>query len=345
MNEITELTRFREAIPDDPAARARVRNRLMSRTLGHEPLPRAPRRTRRRVVIATAAAAVVAAGGLVVVDSLRIGDRPVGASAEAATLLRQAADAASGSTDPVVGPDEYVRVTTVAVQASASDDDIWLEIQTNELFVPGDSAREWVMRQGPRQPYRPEDAELAAEHGREGGTEGYTARAVDGHFILAVPPLEDWESPTHAFLAGLPRDPQRLLDQLRRYGDHPSRDWQALAVIARVLRTGLAPGDLRAALFQAAALIPGVELIEDQANLDGRTGVAVGYDHGPALFGERFEMIFDPDTGTLIGERSVLVDRDLGPLLPIGSAIGWSAVTTDVVPAEDVDAIPADPRD
>jgi hypothetical protein len=343
MNEIAELTRFREAMPDDPAARMRARNRLVSRTLGSRPAPRTPR-IRRRLVIAAAAAAVVAAGGVVAVDSLLIGDRPVGASAEAATLLRQAADAAIGSTDPAVGPDEYLRVTTMAVYASLTQDESfnevgWLEISTDELFMPGDPAAEWVLRRSPRVPYRPEDAALAAEHGVAGGMEGFTQRGA------GAIGTGDWQSPTPEFLAGLPRDPAELLDLIHRdAGDAgPSRDGEALVYVADVLRSGIVPGDLRAALFQAAALIPGVELVDDQANLNGRTGVAVG--RYESANGQRQEIIFDPETGLVIGEREILVDHGIGPLLPVGTAWSWTAVTTDVVPADVVDAIPADPLD
>lgn len=347
MNEITELTRFREAVPDDPAARARARNRLVSRTLGNGPLPRIPGRrravTRRRLVIATAAV-VVAAGAVVAADSLLVGDRPVGASAEAAALLNQAADRAIGSTDPVVGPDEYLHVTTVAVYAGAIEDAVWLETYTDELFVPGDPAKEWVLRRSPQVPYRPEDAELIEEHGLEAGGEGFTERAVEGAFF-GQPSLASWQAPTPEFLAGLPRDPAELLDLIHQdAGDSgPSRDGEALVYIADVLRSGIVPGDLRAALFQAAALIPGVELVDEQANLNGQTGVAVGR-YEPEN-GERQEIIFDPDTGMVIGERDVVVDQRYEGPLPIGTAVGWTAVSTEVVPATTVDEIPADPME
>jgi hypothetical protein len=101
------------------------------------------------------------------------------------------------------------------------------------------------------------------------------------------------------------------------------------------------PGDLRAALFQTAALIPGVELFDDQANRNGQTGVAVGrYEAG---WGTRQEIIFDPDTGLSIGEREVPVDEGSGQ--PVGDPIGWTAVVTEVAPASAVDEIRADPMD
>jgi RNA polymerase sigma-70 factor (ECF subfamily) len=49
-----------------------------------------------------------------------------------------------------------------------------------------------------------------------------------------------------------------------------------LTFIGDLLRTGLVPADLRASLYKAAALIPGVTITDTQATLDGRTGIATG---------------------------------------------------------------------
>jgi RNA polymerase sigma-70 factor (ECF subfamily) len=342
MNDLTELERFRAELPDDPAARAIARRRLVDRTLEPQRRSRTPVPARRRLVLVTAAA-VVAAGGLVAVDTLVLGDRPVGASAEATSLLEQAAERAIGSSDPVVGPDEYLRVTTVAVYATMTIDDSWLKTYTEELFVPGDPDREWVLRRSPRVPYRPEDAELAERYGLP-ESEGFTERARDGGFF-GEPVTPSWQTPTAAFLADLPRDPQRLLERIRHDAADagPSRDGEALVLIADMLRSGIVPGDVRAALFRAAALIPGVELVDEQANLNGQVGVAVGRYEPNA--GDRNEIIFEPDTGMVIGERQILVDRGYGPHLPVGSAIAWTAVATEVVPAGEVDEIPADRMD
>jgi hypothetical protein len=47
---------------------------------------------------------------------------------------------------------------------------------------------------------------------------------------------------------------------------------EAFVTIADGLRTGVVPADLRAALYKAAALIPGVTVGDRQATVDGRTG-------------------------------------------------------------------------
>ncbi|WP_123704035.1 hypothetical protein [Rathayibacter sp. PhB127] len=85
---------------------------------------------------------------------------------------------------------------------------------------------------------------------------------------------------------------------------------------------------MRASLYQAAALIPGVEFIEDQATLDGRTGTAIGRVETNANF--RQDIIIDPDTGLFIGERTTQLTAEDG--IPADTITGWSAVTTTVVP-------------
>jgi RNA polymerase sigma-70 factor (ECF subfamily) len=53
--------------------------------------------------------------------------------------------------------------------------------------------------------------------------------------------------------------------------------------------------------------------------------VAVGRDE---TNGVRQEIIIDPDTGLLIGERELLLQASDG--LPAGATMGWTAVTTTV---------------
>ena len=60
---------------------------------------------------------------------------------------------------------------------------------------------------------------------------------------------------------------------------------------------------LRAALYKAAALIPGVSVTDDQAALDGQSRVAIGRVEG--ALNVRQDITIDPTTGQLIGEREV----------------------------------------
>ncbi|WP_159803608.1 hypothetical protein [Arthrobacter zhaoguopingii] len=93
------------------------------------------------------------------------------------------------------------------------------------------------------------------------------------------------------------------------------------------LRSGVLPADVWASLYQAAALIPGVEFVEDQATLDGCTGTAIGRVEINGNF--RQDIIVDPDTGLFIGERRTELTAHGG--IPANTITSWSAVTTTVV--------------
>lgn len=120
-------------------------------------------------------------------------------------------------------------------------------------------------------------------------------------------------TPTYRFLAGLPTDPERLLAVIRRdaelnHGEGSDSttgpDQQAFVMIGDLLRTSVAPADVSAALYRAAARIPGVVVVPDAVDAVGRRGVAVARAHD----GERSEWIFDKGTARLLGERTVLLE-------------------------------------
>ena len=119
-----------------------------------------------------------------------------------------------------------------------------------------------------------------------------------------------------------------LLAEVRRQtnGKGQSDDGEALVFIADLLRTGLVPADLRAALYKTAALIPGVSVTDDQATLDGRKGIAIG--RVETTSHRRQDIIIDPTTGLLIGEREVLTEPR--GLVPAGTATTWTAIETSI---------------
>ena len=90
-----------------------------------------------------------------------------------------------------------------------------------------------------------------------------------------------------------------------------------------MLRETYASPELRAALFQIASGLPGVELIGDVTDEEGRPGVAVGYPSD----GLRHDLIFDPNTSVLLGERTVVTDpssSEEAQHLRVGDVIGWA---------------------
>jgi hypothetical protein len=121
--------------------------------------------------------------------------------------------------------------------------------------------------------------------------------------------------PTYRFLQSLPTDPHALLNLIERQmqGQLP-RPEEAFTTIGDMLGGAIAPPPVSAALYRAAALIPGVTVIGDATDAIGRHGVAVAY----TFRGIRTEWIFSKKTFRYLGNRDVNVTN--------GSSAGVSAV-------------------
>ncbi|HEY1514907.1 MAG TPA: hypothetical protein VGF91_00730 [Solirubrobacteraceae bacterium] len=92
-----------------------------------------------------------------------------------------------------------------------------------------------------------------------------------------------------------------------RAGGHDWRD---------ELRNRPAPAALRAALYRTLALVPGIHLVGPTQDSIGRRGVAVAFTHD----GLEDELIVDPDTATMLEERSIVSDPAKFPVgLPRGA--------------------------
>lgn len=272
---------------------------------------------------AAAAVLVVLVGG----DVVGLAGWRGSATAEAAEVLSTAAETAITSTDPVVKPGQYLRIKSTNVWSTETvtqdgQSYQWLDTEKMDMYIPADRTAEWVWQRSGRIPTVFFDARAEA-YVRDQNVQPHPEllRASKGEFYGQPGGIytEDMSS--------LPRDPHRLLNSIykRTLGKGQSVDGEALVFIADLLRTGIVPADLRAALYKAAAMIPGVTVMEGQANLEGRTGVAIGRDEGTF---SRQEIIIDPQTGQLIGERQV-VTRDYG-VIPAGTALGWTAIETSV---------------
>jgi hypothetical protein len=329
MDDLDLLSRMRADLPaPDPLVLRRVRRQLLARAAG--PPVTAVRSRRRRLAVAAGLAALLA-GGLVAADALTSNGRPVtGAAADAAELLRLAADRTVAVPDPRPGPGQYRYVVThawygteiVGVPGDRGRNVFFLTEQRYEVWIPTEESRTWYWRY--TRPlaakfFSPADERLVRralpDELRLGvelytGTGGVQTREVTPgvgdqvHIPGNQVPQAGWETPSSAWLATLPRDPAALLARIYHdtAGAGPDRDTEAFVTIGDVLRSGLVPADLRAALYRAAAWIPGVRLVDRTANLDGRPGVAVGRGN-PG--GARDEIIFDREAGQFIGERSV----------------------------------------
>ena len=301
--------------------------------------------TRRRPVLrrigysaACTAVAVTLVTGLIMSDMVGLAGWRGGADPAAAAVLREASALAIATSDPVLKPGQYLRVNTTAVYsdtAAAEPDNRqigFLTISEDQLYIPADLNDDWVWMRGLRKPYQSFGAE--SEAAMQAEWEGHlekrapdyqeNVRAAGGAFYGG-------SGPDLEMLDALPRDPYLLLNNIYRtnLGQDPSPDGSAFEWISRTLRGGGIPADLRGALYEAAALIPGVTITEGAATLNGRTGISIGRTEPGSPWRE--DLIIDPKTGELIGERDVVVEYDGVSLFPAGTIEGWTSVTTTVV--------------
>jgi RNA polymerase sigma-70 factor (ECF subfamily) len=340
MDELDLLRTLRSDAPAlaDGARRAALtalRERIASP--GRTDFSRAMRTTDRRPVIALLGVAAAAALVLTLVMTNLVGlaGWRGGADSAAAAVLNRAADQVV-FTDAELDPHQYLLIERAQQHVSTivNDDDppiSYFETERSELYVPAIRSLDWVWIRPRRElvgVITPGGQSIVngAFQGmaQQFGDSPERLRAPGGAFygVTTDGPWGDYDD--------MPRDPYRLLNHIYRVtlGAGPSPDGEALVFIADTLRQGTAPADLRRALLQAATMIPGVTVTDEQANLDGRIGIAVGRDEENS--GIRQELIFDQESGDLIGERRVVIG-DTGLGLDIGTVYSWSSTRTSVV--------------
>ncbi|MDG4781397.1 CU044_5270 family protein [Micromonospora sp. WMMD961] len=291
-------------VPALPAVRRQaLRHHLMSE------IGRPVRRPRRMLVLAPAAGvltAVVAAG--VVTQPWAPDSAPLvvevapGEHGGAALLLNRMAEAAGDEPGPTSGEGEgegeYVYIRSRGAYAELGDGPARLQpVRERELWIPRYEPGEGLLRE-PR---------------------------FDGPLSEVIPRQSrlDDVTPNAAFV-DLPTDPDALLAKLYQErgerGRGNSRDGAAFTAIGDILRESLVPPQTSAALYRAAAKIPGVEMVRGVTDAAGRRGIAVGHTE----LDRRDEWIFDERTYEYLGERSYLVADT--PDGPAGTVLGTTAV-------------------
>ncbi|MGW5865748.1 CU044_5270 family protein [Streptomyces sp. NPDC055239] len=138
-------------------------------------------------------------------------------------------------------------------------------------------------------------------------------------------PLPD-SAANYRNLAKLPTDPVNMLDWLHKVSDGgKSEDQNTFVLVGDLSYESLMPPKQAAALYLAASKIPGVELIDDVADAEGRRGVAIAREDD----GVREELIFDKETKQFLGEREVATKDAYG--FKKGDVTGRSAILERVV--------------
>ena len=252
--------------------------------------------TLRLAAAVVAVVAVVAAVQVVDVGPSVVRDRAGGgAPASAAELGALAAKAARDVPGPYWKPGQWVYIKTLVARDAG-----WLAVSEDgstrleKLPAVAPRAVEWWSKVGPPGT----------------GTESVTNR--EGNALLGPPLIQGVSYPD---MPSLPTDPDRLLKVIYEYQRKHFKGWggpsiwwpETFRTISGMLGNLLVPPELRAALFQAMAKIPGVTVVQDTVDAAGRRGMAL------ALVDDRvrFEVILEKGTYRYLGLASIVTsDHD-----------------------------------
>lgn len=265
--------------------------------------------TRRRTVL-LAAAGLATAG--VVAAFVGVGTHGDG-SASAATLLRRIATTARAQ-PPTKPPGRGQFAYTKSLVAWMSGGDGWTALS------PG-MRESWYGRRHAR------------IHERWGKPMFLSAADRAGWIAAGRPqvnPREDSANFPVTPRPELPTDPDALYARIHdsAVGQGNGTLPEMFTLIADDLKeTGASPA-LRAALYEVAARIPGVELVGPATDRLGRHGVAVAY--VDSKIHERHELIFSLHSAALLGE--VYVQLDGNPYgYPAGTVTGYATYVVNAV--------------
>lgn len=304
-----EMALLREARPDvAPPTEAALRTGRDRLTAAARPARRWPPRVPRPAVMGLlAGAAAVAAAAAITLAQVVAPEGRGSATAAAAEVLRDAA--ATARSGPPVTPGAYS--------------------YTRELIVfPGETETQcqetWLRRDGSM-------AAGGAFPERPGGRCDPHERGPWG------PALRDGDADRrpHADVRTLPTDPSALRERLysdaaHGRGQNPDdkgpRDQLVFDRIGRLLRMTLPP-ELRAALFQTLATVPGVDVVRGERDALGRQGIALARSFGDPGDTTRVEIILAPGTYRYLGSKAV---QDMGAAVPLTrlTALLTTAVVT-----------------
>ena len=329
----TLLSGFRDGTADpDPAVLEAARRRLLARAL-------APERSRRRwpavrIAVATGAVGAVAAGLLLVPQLL-----PGPPSAAAGELLGRAAEAAARSAPaPLPGPGDVVYTYGLDAQVNGLSGDLPV-FREHPEHVCHTLVERWTPVDGADRPLGRNAAGVTEDSARDPGAPVTADPLCFFDEFTFEPELGGdgtggWQLPDRAFVATLPTDAAELHDRARRdavaleYADTDDGTLTLLSDLALSQSPEVGP-DLRAALFGAIALVPGVDTAGTATTLLGDTGAVVARTDGD---GFRRELVFDPDTGTFLGERQI-TGSAAGLGVPDGTVLYESATRVGIVAA------------
>lgn len=310
-DQMTDLARLLPAgpIPDLPTDRLQIlkEHLMVEYRLAAGNGRQAPRRrrSRRPLFAALGAGTVLAAIAITAVALVLSGSHPAPASPAAVELLAKVANAAARQPAPPVrnGDFMYIRSEVAyAVYENGSQTPATEPLHERQIWLPVANVCDWglVIEQGQRTSLAPSP----------GSGPSFSVKCGPGNL----------DNATYRLLQSLPTDPRTLLsliyafDQKNGEGQALGSDGEAFVTIGDLIRETIVPPRTAAALYRAAALIPGVTLIGRVTNVEGQPGIAIAWTNST----DRNEWIFNPTTLQYVGERDY--DMSTGKPVVTGNA-------------------------
>ncbi|MEU7327940.1 CU044_5270 family protein [Streptomyces parvus] len=316
-----------DAVPDVPFAGAREETRDL----------RPVRRSRRRPVLAGAGAALVlvAAGVAAFAGGFGGAGGPGSAAAPpAGAVPAPVVQVARGSAEGLAGAVADISGAAAGAELPEPRPGQFLYVRSEVSWMvtwdgPDGKNESYVEKLHPREVWMSPDGDqgwLVEPYREATGRDGITLDDPG-------PVRPSLNAPSYDYLRTLPTDPDLLLKKIydETEGEGSTPDQQAFTTIGDLLREQVVPPQLAAGLYRAAARIPGVVLVDDSVDAVGRHGVAIA--RADEADGARTEWIFDRETYTYLGERTVQTRDAEG--IKKGTVRGRTAVTDRAV----VDAV------
>jgi hypothetical protein len=261
--------------------------------------------------------------------------------ASASAALRSAAAKLAAAPAPELGPGQYWYVESRGTTLSSM-------VTSKDGSGPGINAlmttvhKEWIGRDGSGRIVRTDtDPRFVTPGDRQRWLDAGSPSLGDDSVIDEMEPVGELRFPfgehslTYEQLRALPADADVLgkLIQAAAVQNSRSRAWEELDLIGELLRNSPLSPAQGAALYQVAASLPGIELVEDARDSSGRPGVGIAVTDG----GLRQELILDPQTGVLLGDIEVAAEDINVPGGTVLAAVSY--VRSGVV--DGTDAMPA----
>ncbi len=325
MTDELELLRRYRGEPDHPTGTAMAAARAaLDQAIEHERRPARrgvhgwPSGSRWIVRVAVVLAAAVVA--LVLAGALRSGSTAGPPPALAApTVLERLAHVAARQGGDVPGPGQYLYTASHSLTQSFTQVKrgvtCYSEVQEyRQNWISADGRG--LVRETTGSPHylSPQSAAGCSSAPYGGGAPRGTSNMWAAPGCLSINPIA---------LGSLTHDPRRLRGRLLtgKVEGGPPGAAEAFTQVGDLLRETDASPALRAALYRAAAGLPGVKYLGTITDHLGRRGLGLAVDS----HGIRHELIFSASTSALLGEQGVLVGRAQGVKARRGTVLYWSA--------------------